>query len=155
MGSRAMSSKELGLDEIREFIEKEIEELEERLQVLRSLLALLEECSAAAAVGQLGGQSQDFHSPDGRLVARMTTRRDTVTLMFFVPVPENHPYIRYVTRALAKIQEGSEGLEYTVDKEGRYVKKITVMGVNRDNVDDVKAVLEYAAMKISHLSRSR
>jgi len=150
----AASDKEPGLEELREFLEKEIAELEERLQLLRSLLVFLEECSAAAAVGQLGGQSQDFHSPDGRLVARLVSRRDTVSLMLFVPVPETHPYIRYVVRALAKLQETSESLEYTIDKEGRYVKKITVMGVNRDNIDDVKAVLEYAAIKIASLSRA-
>lgn len=149
-----MSRKEPGLDEIREYLEKEIEELEQRLSLLRSLLAFIEECSAAAAVGQLGGQSQDFHSPDGRLAARLVTRRDTVVLTLFVPVPETHPYIRFVVRALAKFQESNEGLEYTLDKEGKYVRKITVMGVTKDNIDDVKAVLEFAAMKIASLSRS-
>jgi len=146
-------AREPGLDEIREFIEKEIAELEERLQLLRGLLAFLEECSAAAAVGQLGGQSQDFHSPDGRLVARLVARRDSVMLILFLPVPETHPYVRYVIRALAKLQETSEGLEYTLEREGKYVKKITVMGVNKDNIDDVKAILEYAAMKIASLTK--
>ena len=148
-GRRSGGGERLGLDELREVLAKEIEELERRLQLYRSLLEALEECSAARAAGLAGGRGTEYRSPDGRLVARLVEGNDTLTLVFYTPVPETHPYVKYMLTALERLQEEYEGLEYSVDSDDGYVKTVTVMGVDKDSRDEVKAVLEFAAKKIA------
>jgi len=143
-------SKEVDVEQLREMIEREIEELERRLQLLQMMLQLLEECGAPA--GLPGGR--EFRDPEGRLVAKLVASRDRVMLIFHRPVRETNPYIRYALRALARIAEENEGLEYSVEKENGNIKSITVLGVTKDTVDDVTAALEYAAMKLARLARS-
>jgi hypothetical protein len=146
-------SRPVDIEELRELLEKEIEELERRLQLYQQLLSLLDECEAALA-GALRGRGKEFRDPEGRVVAVMVTSRDKVTLAFHRPVSESNPYIKYVIRTMKRLAEEGEGIEYSIDKDetGR-VRKITVLGVTKDNVDDVVATLEYAAMKIAQRTR--
>ncbi|KSW11822.1 hypothetical protein CF15_03205 [Pyrodictium occultum] len=141
------------LEEIREALEREIAELESRLQLYQQLLAILDECSGlAGARGRAGGRGREFRSKDGLVVARLTASRDTMRLMFARPVPERHPYVRYMLNALERLASEYEGLEYTVDRdeEGR-VSSVIVTGVPRDAQDEVHAVLEFTAKKVAEI----
>jgi hypothetical protein len=58
--------------------------------------------------------------------------------------------MKYALRTLGRLVNESESLEYSVEKDddGR-IKAIMVLGVTKDNIDDIIATLEYTAMKIS------
>lgn len=141
------------LEELRELLEREIAELEARLQLYQQLLALLEECATGAVpTGRGARRGKEFRSRDGRVAARLVATRDTIRLSFTRPVPEQHPYVRYMLTALERLAADYEGLEYTVerDDEGK-VASVIVTGVTRDTEDEVYAVLEFAAKKVSEL----
>jgi len=141
------------IEELRDLLEREIAELEARLQLYQQLLALLDECSTEALSSTRGvRRGKEFRSRDGRVAARLAATRDTIRLSFTRPVPEQHPYIRYMLTALERLASEYEGLEYTVerDDEGR-ITSVIVTGVSRDSEDEVYAVLEFAAKKVSEL----
>ncbi len=146
-------SREPSFEELREFLEKEIEELERKLQLYQARLSLLDECEAAASM-TLRGRGKEFRDPEGRVVAVLAATREKVSLVFHRPVSEHNPYIRYAIRAIKRLADEGEGIEYSIEKDemGR-IRRITVLGVTKDNVDDVQAALEYAAMKIAQRGR--
>ncbi len=148
-----MPGKELRIDDLKELLEREIAELEERLQLYQALLNALEECSAAAALRVAGGRGKEFRDREGRLVAKLIQGRDAATLMFYVPVPMTHPYVKYMLTALERLQEENEGLDINVEKDDDSIRIVTVEGLNKDNIDDVIAVLEFAAKKIANPRR--
>jgi len=145
---RECLSREIDLATLKEFLEKEIEELERKLQLYQAILALLNE--------QLGlrtqrlGRGREFRDSNGRLVAALSHTRDRVILTLYKSVPESDPYMKYALRTLGRLVNESEGLEYSVEKDddGR-IKAIMVLGVTKDNIDDIVATLEYTAMKIA------
>jgi len=143
---------EIDTETIRSWLEHEIEELEKKLQLYQAMLSLLEECEVESLARARG--AREFRSPDGRLVARLYQSRNKLTLTFTHPVPEANPYMKYLVRSLKRIAEENEGIEYSVDRgeDGR-IKTITVLGVTRDNADDIIATLEYTAMKIASARR--
>ncbi|ABM79964.1 hypothetical protein [Hyperthermus butylicus] len=143
-------SEGLDIEKLRELLEREIEQLEERLQLLQQLLAVLEECAGSRRVGGELRRGREFRNREGRVVARIVESRDTVMLAFTRPVPETLPYIKYVLNVLERLR-AEEGVDYSVEKREGGVVSILVTGVDKGVKDDVVAALEYAAMKLSSL----
>lgn len=141
-------SRGVDLAVLKELLEKELEELERKLQLYRALLELVNE-RLGSKTSQENVAGREFRGPDGRLVAVLVHKRDRIVLNLYKPVPESDPYLKYALRVLEKLSGESEAVEYTVEKEDDKVKSITVLGVSKDVVDDVVAALEYTAIKLS------
>ncbi len=139
-------------EKLKELIESRIEQLEQELQLYQQLLELLSECGRTVMGRGANAPGKEFRSKSGKVVAKLSMTRDTFRLVFLKPVPSAHPYIKYVRSSLQNLAETYEGLEYSFEERDGKTEAILVTGVTRDNIDDVKAVLEFVASKIASLA---
>ena len=139
-------------EKLREFLESRIEQLEQELQLYQQLLELLSECGRSIMTRGASAPGKEFRSKSGKVVARLSMTRDTFRLVFLKPVPSAHPYVKYARNSLQNLAETYEGLEYSFEERDGKTEAILVTGVTKDNVDDVRAVLEFVASKIASLT---
>ena len=134
------------LSKLKELLEREIAQLEERLKLLKALLKVLDSCGSMA----YGSGGREFRSQAGVPVARLVERRDSVMLVSAKPIPENIPYIKYAISVLERLRaEG--GLEYTIEKREKGIVSILATNLDKSVKDDVIAVFEFVANKMSEL----
>ncbi len=143
--SEATEDYRLEPEKLKELIEREIAQLEERLKLLKAILVLIEECQGGGGVGR------EFRSASGRPVARLVERRDSMMLVFAKPIPEGLPYLKYALSTLERFR--GEGLvEYSVEKRENGIVSILVTNIDRSVRDDVHAVLEFVANKLRSIN---
>jgi hypothetical protein len=140
------------IEQLKALIESRIEQLEQEIQLYQKLLEIISECTRSPG-GHISASAagKEYRSKSGKPVARLSMTRDTFRLVFLQPVPASHPYIKYVLTSLERLSENYEGLEYSFEEDNGKVTSILVTGVTKDNIDDVKAILEFAAKKIASL----
>ncbi len=136
------------LDKLKSLLEEEIKSLENKLAIYRTILSILEECSTQTVVG-IERSDKQYRDSSGRLVAVIKQLRDTITLYFVKKVHEDNEYIRYALQSVRRLSEEYGGIDINIGRDGNIVKEIIVTGVTKNTLDEVLAILEFVAKKIS------
>ncbi len=133
------------LSQVREALEKEIAELEHRLQLYQLILSILDTCRQGQ--GEELEEAQEFKTKTGGVYARLLRGRKEVVLVFTEPAPRNNPYTKYMLKALERLKE-DYGIEVDVEEGGDGVRRVRVRADDQDALDEARTVLEFAATKL-------
>ena len=136
------------LNKLRSLLEEEIKSLENKLNIYRTILTMLEDCSAQPSVS-VEKSDRQYRDSSGRLVAIIKQHRDTITLYFLKKIHENNEYIKYAIQSVRRLSEEYGGIDISVEREGNIVKEIIVTGVTKNTLDEILAILEFVAKKVS------
>jgi len=133
------------LSQVREALEKEIAELEHRLQLYQLLLSILDSCRETGR-SELE-EAQEFKTKTGVVYARLLRGRKEVVLVFTEPAPRSNPYTKYMLKALERLKE-DYGVEVDVEGGEEGVRRVRVIADDQDVLDEASTILEFAATKL-------
>jgi hypothetical protein len=150
MSEDAETEGRIDIKKLKEYLERELMQIEERAKVIRNLLEVLNACMEADIKVSEG---KEYRNASGKPVARLVERRDSMMLVFTKPIPESLPYIKYALTMLERFR-GEGMLEYSVEKREKGIISILTTNIDKSVRDDVHAILEFVAEKIKSLEKS-
>ena len=142
-----MRNKESLIEQVRELLEKEIEQLEQKLQLYQLLLSILDACREK----ELAGFEVLAEFKHGNtIIARILKQKEKLVLEFTRPIPKANPYIKYLLKRLSQLQEAGS-IEYEVEEDAQSVRRITAKVVDEDALEDTRIDMEFVATKLTTL----
>jgi hypothetical protein len=143
-----MSQQEQSLlcGEARKQLEKEIAELEQKLQLYQLLLAIIE--------AQCGGRAKakavviEYEDSEGRTTARLLVAEGSVRINLIKPLQRSNPYTKYLLRVARQLEEESPEVSVSEEAAGELVRSIVVQGLSRDQVEDILLAADYVFRRL-------
>ncbi len=134
-------------DEARKALEKEITELEQKLQLYQLLLAVIEDqCREARKRGRT--VVIEYENQQGTTEARILVSEGAVRISLLRPLPRSNPYTKYLLRVVRQLEEESPEVTATEDGGNDVLRGLTVQGVTRDQVEDLLLAADYVFRKM-------
>ncbi|HIC98224.1 MAG TPA: hypothetical protein EYP08_00780 [Pyrodictiaceae archaeon] len=93
-----MRNRESLIEQVRELLEKEIEQLEQKLQLYQLLLSMLDACQEEK--GLAGFEVVAEFKRGNTTIARILKQKDKLVLELTRPIPKQNPYIKYLLKFL-------------------------------------------------------
>ena len=134
-------------DEARKMLEREIAELEQRLQLYQLLLAVIEgQCSSQERRGRV--VVIEYEDGEGSTAARILVSEGLVRLNMVKPLSRSNPYTKYLLRVIRQLEEESPEVRASEEGSGDLIRGITVKGVSRDQVEDLLLAADYVFRRL-------
>lgn len=142
-----MRNRESLIDQVRELLEKEIEQLEQRLQLYQLLLSILDACREK---GLAGFEVLAEFKHGNIVIARILKQKEKLILEFTRPMPKANPYIKYLLKRLSQLQEAGS-IEYEVEESTQGIHRIVAKVVDEEALEDTRIDMEFVANKLATL----
>ncbi|HIP65016.1 MAG TPA: hypothetical protein EYH08_00620 [Pyrodictium sp.] len=142
-----MRNRESLIDQVRELLEKEIEQLEQRLQLYQLLLSILDACREK---GLAGFEVLAEFKHGNIVIARILKQKEKLILEFTRPMPKANPYIKYLLKRLSQLQEAGS-IEYEVEESAQGIHRIVAKVVDEEALEDTRIDMEFVANKLATL----
>jgi len=142
-----LRNRESLIDQVRELLEKEIEQLEQRLQLYQLLLSILDACREK---GLAGFEVLAEFKHGNIVIARILKQKEKLILEFTRPMPKANPYIKYLLKRLSQLQEAGS-IEYEVEESAQGIHRIVAKVVDEEALEDTRIDMEFVANKLATL----
>lgn len=142
-----MRNRESLIDQVRELLEKEIEQLEQRLQLYQLLLSILDACREK---GVAGFEVLAEFKHGNIVIARILKQKEKLVLEFTRPIPKANPYIKYLLKRFSQLQEAGS-IEYEVEESAQGIHRIVAKVVDEEALEDTRIDMEFVANKLATL----
>ncbi len=149
--SQAEQQRNLLCDDARKQLEREIAELEQRLQLYQLLLAVIE--AQCGARGRAKTVVVEYEDEEGRTAARLLIAEGTVRINLLRPLRRGDPYTKYLLRVVRQLEEESPEVTASEEAAGELLHAITVRGLSRDQVEDLLLAADYVFRRLRHRKR--
>ncbi len=141
------------IEELKRLIKRKITILKKRLDFYETLLKVLEECGNAVTASIV----EEIRDEEGNIVARVYKLGNTMKMVLSKPVNASNPYIRFLARRFARMQDEGVDIELELEKssDGRIQAVIVKGALDTDEmIESILRVLKFAALKIAKGSGS-
>lgn len=142
-----MRDRESLIEQVRELLEKEIAQLEQKLQLYQLLLSMLDACQER---GLADLEIVAEFKRGNTTIARILRQKNKLVLELAHSIPKANPFIKYLLRSLSELQK-SGSVEYEVEEEAQGIRKVVAKAANNDALEDTKAIMEFVANKLASL----
>ena len=147
MGGIGLRDRESLIEQIRELLEKEIAQLEQKLQFYQLLLSILDACQER---GLAGLEVLAEIKRGNTIIARILRQKDKLVLELARPTPKANPYVKYLLRSLSQLQE-TGSVEYEVEEDAQGIRKVVAKVVDDDALEETRVVMVFVAKKLASL----
>ena len=142
-----MRDRESLIEQVRELLEKEIAQLEQKLQFYQLLLSILDACQER---GLAGLEVLAEIKRGNTIIARILRQKDKLILELTRPAPKADPYVKYLLRSLSQLQE-TGSVEYEVEEDAQGIRKVVAKVVDDDALEETRVVMVFVAKKLASL----
>jgi len=148
VGGIGLRNRESLIEQVRELLEKEIEQLEQKLQLYQLLLSMLDACQEEK--GLAGFEVVAEFKRGNTTIARILKQKDKLVLELTRPIPKQNPYIKYLLKRLSQLREAGS-VEYEVKEDAQGIQKVITKIVDDDVLEDTRIDMEFVANKLASL----